>query len=304
MSNKDESVMAAEPRKLFYYRERPDQVVPLLAETRITHSSAGLGWPGVYLEIGTSTGCDVDELMVDGHFVGMQLLDEPLVIRTRKAGAWVPQVMPPRAMWVHPEGIPFSRGHDQLTPWAGLVIDGAYLDAVMGKHYELKTCYILNDPVLSHLMYGLVTLLRDERDDMRSDAELAKRMIDTFIVTLTRLHGHHARPAFSGGIAPHQLKNLLHWVDSHIESHLTVEEMAARVRLSTAHFSREFKRSTGFTPWGYVLDRRLGRARELLLNGDKAGQVADRLQFSDLPHLCRAFRAKFGISPSELVRSR
>lgn len=294
--------MTAQPSKLLYYRERRDQVVELLADTRITHSSAGLGWPGVLLEIGTSTGCDVDELMVDGHFVGMQLLDEPLIIRTRKGGAWVPQVMPPRAMWIHPEGIPFSRGHDQLTPWAGLVIDGAYLDAVMGAHYELKTVYIFNDPLLSHLMYGLVTLLRD--DDMRNDVDLAKRMIDTFIVALARLHGRRARAGFSGGIAPHQLKNLLHWVDSHIESRLTVEEMAARVRLSTAHFSREFKRSTGFTPWGYVLDQRLGRARDLLLSGEKAGQVADRLQFSDLPHLCRAFRAKFGISPSELIRSR
>src|SRR3546814_3468237 len=58
-------------------------IVPALSHAQITASSGGLGWKGLYLEVGTNFGCNVDELMVDGHFIGLQLNSESILISTR-----------------------------------------------------------------------------------------------------------------------------------------------------------------------------------------------------------------------------
>src|SRR3546814_2392172 len=92
--------------------------------------------------VGTNFGCNVDELMVDGHFIGLQLNSESILISTRLGGSWVDTLMPPKTLWLHPEGTPFSIKHSLRSYWAGAVIDGQFLDSVLGGHYELHSSYV------------------------------------------------------------------------------------------------------------------------------------------------------------------
>ena len=79
--------------------------------------------------------------------------------------------------------------------------------------------------------------------------------------------------------------------------------MASQVGLSAAHFSREFKRSTGLTPWDYVVRIRLDRAREALMNGLCSATVASQFGFADQSHMARLFKVRFGVSPSAYVKA-
>src|SRR3546814_11950785 len=103
-----------------------------------------------------------------------------------------------------------------------------------------------------------------------------------------------------GGIATHQLEQLLNWVEKNLGRSLTVEAMAQRVSLSIAHFSREFKRSVGSTPWAYVMERRLMLAHQKLREGCSVSSVAYHCGFADQSHLSSAIRSRYGISPGEL----
>lgn len=49
-----------------------------------------------------------------------------------------------------------------------------------------------------------------------------------------------------------------------MEGELTLYEMAQCVELSTAHFSRMFRKSTGESPHHFVLRHRVERAKEML----------------------------------------
>ena len=49
---------------------------------------------------------------------------------------------------------------------------------------------------------------------------------------------------------------------------LTVDDLAAAAHLSRAHFSREFKKAFGESPYSYLLTRRLERAATLLRSTD------------------------------------
>lgn len=56
--------------------------------------------------------------------------------------------------------------------------------------------------------------------------------------------------------------------DARYAEPLGVEDMAAAAGLSKAHFSREFRRTFGESPYVYLLTRRLERAAALLRNTD------------------------------------
>jgi AraC-like DNA-binding protein len=275
--------------------------VPALAHAQISASSEGLGWNGLYLEVGTNFGCDVDELMVDGHFVGLQLNEEPILISTRSRGEWAETVMPPRTLWLHPEGTPFSIRHALRSYWAGAVIDGQFLDSVLGCHHELRHSYVVRDDVVSHLLFAMIELLRQAHQSGPGDPEIAATLIRSFVIALGKRHGAPAPPIPTGGsIAEHQLKALLTWIERNLGRALTVDAMAQRVGLSVAHFSREFKRAMGSTPWAYVMERRLQLAHEQLRKGSAVSSVAHDCGFADQSHLSRAIRTRYGVAPSEI----
>ena len=58
--------------------------------------------------------------------------------------------------------------------------------------------------------------------------------------------------------------------DARYTQPLDVDDMAGAAGLSRAHFSREFRRTFGESPHGYLLTRRLERAAALLRNTDRS----------------------------------
>jgi AraC-like DNA-binding protein len=89
-------------------------------------------------------------------------------------------------------------------------------------------------------------------------------------------------------------------IDIHLDTRLSVEELADKAGLSAAHFSRTFRRSFGVTPHCYVLSRRLAKAQALLVESDLAlADVALAAGFADQSHLCRTFRRLVGVRPRQ-----
>jgi AraC-like DNA-binding protein len=56
--------------------------------------------------------------------------------------------------------------------------------------------------------------------------------------------------------------------DARYTEPLTVDDLAACALMSRAHFSREFRKAFGETPYNYLLTRRLERAASLLRSTD------------------------------------
>ena len=85
-----------------------------------------------------------------------------------------------------------------------------------------------------------------------------------------------------------------------MEGELTLCEMAQAVELSTAHFSRMFRKSTGDTPHQFLLRQRLERAKTMLRSADgRVMDVAVACGFRSQQHFAQAFRRVCGICPTE-----
>jgi AraC family transcriptional regulator len=274
--------------------------IPALSHVSVQESSDSLGWKGFRLEVGNNLGCDMDDVTVEGHYLLMNLGAATLNFETRCESTWVSGCQPTHAFWIIPEGHPFSIRHSEKNFWASALIDGEFLDAIAGCHHELKTATGVADDVLAHLMLSLMANLHNREENSN---EVDKALINAFVITVAQKHGKPAAELPSkGGIAPHQLKTLKKWLEDHIETSLTIDDIASQTGLSVAHFSREFKRSTGITPWGYVVQLRLDRASQLLKQGQSIGMVAANCGFSDHSHLSRLFKQRFGISPLAFAR--
>jgi len=100
-----------------------------------------------------------------------------------------------------------------------------------------------------------------------------------------------------------QIEKLLSVLHSDLQRNWSVTEMAQKMQCSEQYLRRLFLRYTGKTPKEYYLDARLDLAHSLLRQeGQSVGKVADMLNFFDSFHFSKAFKRRFGLPPSELLK--
>jgi AraC-like DNA-binding protein len=105
------------------------------------------------------------------------------------------------------------------------------------------------------------------------------------------------RPETSG-LAPWQEKRVAAFIDANLAGGVALDDLARVVRLSSSHFARAFKRSFGQTPHQFVIERRIARARDLMVGGDAPlCQIALQCGFADQAHLSRMFGKMIGTPP-------
>ena len=264
-------------------------------------TSSDLGWFGVEVKAGSNTGVDIDDVMVDGHYIAINLSNTPISYQARNNdGEWSEITLEPNAIWINPEGLPFSMRHKKRTCWGTCVVSGVFLDSIMGCHYELSKLANVKDEMLSHLFLSLISAAQDKN---RHSFFVSKNIIAAFISAVAIRHGKPSTEhPLRGGIAPNKLLSLFKWLEQHYMDPINVDDMAKRVMLSSAHFSREFKRSVSISPWEYVVNLRLGAAKDLIKDGVSVKEAAARCGFSDQFHLSRLFKKRYGMSPSALSK--
>ncbi len=102
-----------------------------------------------------------------------------------------------------------------------------------------------------------------------------------------------------GGLAPWRIRRLKAFVEAHLSQPIRVADLSGVVGLSATHFSRAFGRSFGEPPHVYLIQRRLDRARHLMLTSDiSLSDLAAACGFSDQAHFCRLFRRYTGRTPA------
>ena len=106
-----------------------------------------------------------------------------------------------------------------------------------------------------------------------------------------------------GGLPPARLRRVEELVAARLGENLPLHELAAEVGLSTYHFARAFKASTGETPHAFVLRRRMDEARRLLRETRlPISQIAPRVGFSGQAQLTARFRLMTGTTPAKFRR--
>jgi len=94
------------------------------------------------------------------------------------------------------------------------------------------------------------------------------------------------------------IRELQIWMAEHLETRLSVEDLADRMSMSVRNFERVFTREVGTTPSQYVLQMRVEAARRLLeRTEDGLKRVASAAGFGSVDVMRRAFVRLLGITP-------
>lgn len=121
-------------------------------------------------------------------------------------------------------------------------------------------------------------------------------------VALVNGHAVRHRPVqiYRGGLGSARLRRIKELVDAKMEDDLSLDEMAQSVGLSTAHFARMFRQSTGETPHQFVLRQRVERAKVMLRAPDaRVLDVSVACGFKTQQHFAQVFRDACRVSPTE-----
>jgi AraC-like DNA-binding protein len=103
-----------------------------------------------------------------------------------------------------------------------------------------------------------------------------------------------------GGLSPGAMRRVREYVEAHLSESTGLATLAAVAGLSTHHFAREFKQSSGVTPHHYLTQKRVARAQGMLAHTDfSLSEIAYAVGFSDQSHLTRHFRQMLGITPGQ-----
>jgi AraC family transcriptional regulator len=159
------------------------------------------------------------------------------------------------------------------------------------------------DPTLRHIAMAL-------RAGIQSGAALdgmyGEALSTALAVHLLREYGAPVLgPKRQYGGLPHaKLMRAVEYIQDQLDTDLTVSGIAQAVGLSPYHFTRLFKESTGQSPYQYVVEARVRKAKELLTTGKfTISEAAHHVGFVDQSHLTRHFKRVFGLPPKRLLGS-
>lgn len=118
-----------------------------------------------------------------------------------------------------------------------------------------------------------------------------------FLVFLSRCQETKPEPV-KLGVAEKAIEEAAEYIYNHYSSQITLEEVADRIHMSPAYFSRKFKAVTGFGYKEYLTNIRIREASELLLNTSKSiTEIAVECGFGDGNYFGDAFKKIKGVAP-------
>jgi AraC family transcriptional regulator len=297
----------------------PPSVLPqaIIAQGQVTRredrlavvTTQALSWPGVMLESGKNNVTEADTVVLNQHFLSLNIDTNPLTLEVKGAHGFRRYTVPPQTMWICPAADPISLYVNSTFSYVRMSIDAPHLDRLLGQPDDaspvrLRRMFGVAVPQITHL----VKTLRAEADNQNPGGLAVVDAVTTALGHLLVRHVGIDQPQptrLRGGLSPRARRRTLEVIHSQLDSRLTIDMLAREAGLSVAHFSRAFRETMGRAPHQYLLSMRLEKARRLLEAPDaNLSDVAHRTGFADQAHFTRLFKRSYGITPGALVRQR
>jgi AraC family transcriptional regulator len=162
---------------------------------------------------------------------------------------------------------------------------------------EFEAKWALRDHGLKHLITEMGREAQAGWPLGRLFADLLRIGIQSQLLQKYALGTVHI-PEAKGGLIMPRLRRALEYITENLESDLRLENIARELDLSPFHFAHEFRSSTGQTPYQYLLDQRMEKAKILLKIGRYSIQeIASDCGFGSSVNFTRTFRQRVGAPP-------
>lgn len=173
---------------------------------------------------------------------------------------------------------------------------------LMQREIELIPQFSIDDPVIQQLALALKTEIETGCMSGRLYGEslgtaLAARLVQNYAVSKPSLEFK------ANGLSQSQLERVIDYIKANLTQDLSILDLATLISMSESHFSRSFKQSMGITPYQYLMQQRVERAKQLLKQQViSISNIALDCGFANQTHLTKVFRQMTGVTPKAYQR--
>jgi len=157
------------------------------------------------------------------------------------------------------------------------------------------------EPALLRRWSQLATAIRTTRSSEDVEAALGSALAELFASRAEGARSMGSRAIGANLTAEKKEHRAVAYVKARLQDGLhekiTLQQLATEVGLHKLYLLGVFRDQVGVPPHTYQLQIRVARARSLLADGARIGDVVTKLGFSDQSHLSRHFRRAFGVPP-------
>ena len=101
-------------------------------------------------------------------------------------------------------------------------------------------------------------------------------------------------------VFPLPILDAVNYMKAYLDERISISLLAKTANLSQSRFFSVFKASLGVSPMAYLMNLRLSRASILLdIPALSISEIASKCGISDVYYFSKAFKQKYGVSPSE-----
>ncbi len=169
------------------------------------------------------------------------------------------------------------------------------------RHIELETVVNRRDPILLGIAHVFKRAFVAEHTicDIQASSLahlVARRLLGTYC-------GVELPDANLPGstLSEPAIRRVCDFIEEHLGTQITLEELAALVHLSPFHFARCFKATMGLAPHQYVIARRMELAKGLLLTTTlNVSEIAWSIGYENVSHFRRLFAMHIGVTPGPI----
>jgi AraC family transcriptional regulator len=203
----------------------------------------------------------------------------------------------------------FTRWHS-IDKTLHIVIEPDFLgqianvtDCVNSGNVELLPVLQKRDAKLAHLAQLFLTEIENRSFGEKMYLESLSTVLGVHLLR----HYCNIAPKFSEysghGLTPHQLNRVVDYVQTHLDQELSIDDLAAQIKVSRCYFATQFKRSLGITPHQYVTQQRIERAKRSLRSSERSiSEVALECGFASQSHLNKVFKQQTGTTPKNYLK--
>jgi len=197
---------------------------------------------------------------------------------------------------------------DGKVPYERVVLwlSRRYIEQLSTPETDLSSCFRSEQYNLSRLPklrrfaieQRLFSLLEATSGDGFGKDVLCRSRIMDLLVELNRdFLEAKPSPARAGASVNALVESVSTYLDAHLAEPVSLDELAASVYLSKYYLSRTFRKETGVTIFQMLMQKRMIRARNLILEGTPLTAVSALCGFLDYSGFYKAFVSEYGVSP-------
>jgi AraC family transcriptional regulator len=187
-----------------------------------------------------------------------------------------------------------------LSPEFVREVASEFIDSNM---VELIPQNVTQDP----LIYQIALSLKQDIETGYPTGKLFGESAATMLaVRLLQQHAVHRpkQPSDEHGLSSYTLRQVLEYIQVHLNQSFSIAELAQMVGMSTYYFIRLFKQSMHITPLQYIIHQRVERAKVLLRSRElPIIEVASQCGFTSQSHFTTVFRQATKTTPKVYQQS-